>query len=389
MVYSTRSDRNKFQTIVSKIIPSLRLVVRLLLAIVFIFSGFVKAVDPLGSTYKFEDYCYAFGGIFQALVPLALPAAITLSSIELLIGLSFLFKVRIRRTAMMALVFMLVMTPLTLYVAINNPVSDCGCFGDALVISNWATFWKNIVLLALVVAILFFSRQIRPLFLTKIERIMTGVFILIGVSVSVYSYRHLPLIDFRPYKVGVNIPEAMKLPPGASPDKYLTTFIYEKNGVQKEFTLENYPKGDSTWKFVDQKTRLISKGFQPKIHDFSILNPQYDDITKEVLDDKGKTFLLVMYDLEKTSQEGARAAEPVYQKAKQEGISFYALTASSDEEIEAFRKQTGVTFPFCKTDPITLKTVIRANPGLVLLQDGTIKGKWNWRDFKEAVSSKR
>lgn len=356
-------------------------VTRLLFGAVFIFSGFVKAIDPLGSTYKIQDYFHEFGGVFTSMTDWAFGLSVAQSAIELLIGLNLVFMVHLRRTAYLGLLFMLVMTPLTLYIALFNPVSDCGCFGDALVITNWQTFWKNIVLLILIIGLLVVSKNKRSLFLPHVEWILVLVFLGVGVGLSVYSYRHLPLIDFLPYKVGVNIPEAMEIPDGAATDVYTTTFVYEKNGVQKEFTLENYPKGDATWTFVDQKSKLVSKGYVPAIHDFTIVSDRFEDITSKVLSNTAQSYLLVMYDLNKTSVDGAKRAEEIYLKYKNSVTQFYALTASSDEDIAKFRKTTGVTFPFCKTDPTTLKTIIRANPGLVLIQNGTIQGKWNWRDF--------
>ena len=357
------------------------LISRYLVAAVFIFSGFVKAIDPLGFTYKIEDYLRAFGGIYESFTFMAFPAAILLSTIELLIGLNLLFKVQIKITSILALLFMLVMTPLTLYIALKNPVTDCGCFGDALVISNWETFYKNLVLTTLVVILLILNKRIINPFSTKIQWIITVAFVIVGIGLSVYCYLHLPLIDFRPYKIGVNIPNAMLVPDGAPTDEYSTSFIYEKNGVQKEFTLENYPKGDTTWKFVDQKSVLLSKGYVPPIHDFTIVNGQFDDITEKVIYNQGSTYLLVMYDLSKASEKGAKKAEEIYQKAIKSGTLFYALTGSADEDVKDFIQKTGVTFPFCKTDPITLKTIIRANPGLVLIKNGTVVDKWNWRDL--------
>jgi len=354
---------------------------RLIVGCVFVFSGFVKAIDPLGSTYKIEDYLNAFGGVFVAFADFAFPVAILLSTLELLIGFNFIFKVLLKPTAYLAFLFMLVMTPLTLYIALVNPVTDCGCFGDALVISNWATFYKNLVLIVLVILVLVFNKRFRPYFVMSTQRKAVFVFLALGVGLSVYCYRHLPLIDFRPYKVGTNIPESMLRPADAPSDVYETTFIYQKNGQQKEFTLENYPKEDSTWVFVDQKTVLKSEGYKTPIHDFSIVNAQFDDITEEILYNPSPVYLLMMYDVTNASIEGAKEAEKIYQKALKSGIIFYALTASTDDEVKKFVELTGVSYPFCKTDPITLKTIVRANPGLVLLKKGTVVGKWNWRDF--------
>ena len=354
---------------------------RLLFGAVFVFSGFVKAIDPLGSTYKIEDYLRTFGGFFESMADYAFPLAIALSTIELLIGLNLIFKVHLNLTTILALLFMIVMTPLTLYIAIKNPVTDCGCFGDALVISNWATFFKNIVLISLIILILVYQTKFRPFLSLKVQQIGTVTFIAAGILLSIYSYRHLPMIDFLPYKTGVNIPKAMEIPENAPSDVYKTNFIYEKDGVQKEFTLENYPKNDSSWVFVDQKTELISKGYKAPIHDFSIMNAQFDDITQQVLNFPGQTYLFIMYDLNETSVKGAKEAEKIYQKYMKAGIKCIALTGSSDADVQKFKDKTDVTFTFWKTDPTVLKTMIRANPGLILLKKGTIQGKWNWRNF--------
>lgn len=354
---------------------------RILFGLVFVFSGFVKAVDPLGGTYKLQDYFTAFGGVFYGFSDYALLLSVALSTIELFIGLNLVFAIQIRRTAFLALLFMLIMTPLTFYIALNNPVSDCGCFGEALKISNWETFWKNIVLFVLILIVLFTTRPHQHFLLLKVEWVAMILFLVTGIGISVYAYNHLPQIDFLPYKKGVNIAEAMQIPEGAPQAKYETTFIYEKNGTQQEFTLENYPKGDSSWVFVDQKTTLIDEGYKPPIHDFTIYNDQNEDIVPEILDYKGYTYLLVMYDLNKASVDGAVQAEAVYNKYKNTSVRFYALTASTDDDIAVFRDKSKVSFPFYKADPITLKTIIRANPGLVLVKDGTITGKWHWKDF--------
>lgn len=356
-------------------------VFRLILAVVFIFSGFVKAIDPLGSTYKIEDYLTAFGPFFSKLTFVAFPLAVALSTFELVVGLCFLLKVKLKTTSLFALLFMAVMLPLTLYIAIENPVTDCGCFGDALIISNWATFYKNIVITVLVVVLLIFHSKLRVIFMPSVEWVLVVLFAVIGVGLSIHSQRHLPLIDFRPYKIGVNISEAMKIPPGKPHDKYDTRLIYEKNGVTQEFTLENYPANDSTWVFVEQKTTLVQKGYEPPINNFTITDEHHNDITDQVLHHRGNVNLLITYDVNKASTKGLKRAEKIYQRAKANNEPFYALTASTDEDIAVLRAETGVTFPFCKTDPITLKTIIRANPGLMVIDTGTIKIKRNWRDF--------
>ena len=231
-----------------KIISVVLITIRIVMGLVFVFSGFVKAIDPLGSTYKIEDYLNSFGGVFALFTPLAFVAAVALSTLELVLGINLLFKVQKNITLILTLLFMGVMTPLTLYIAIVNPVTNCGCFGDALVISNWETFFKNIIFSAFAICLYLFRDKISSTLKSKTQWLMFAAFVTLGVGISVYSFNHLPMIDFLPYKVGVNITEAMRIPEGAPSDKYETIFIYEKNGEQKEFTLENYPKGDASWK---------------------------------------------------------------------------------------------------------------------------------------------
>jgi len=228
-----KQDNKKISPALQKTGNVLLHISRFVLGGVFIFSGFVKAIDPLGFTYKIEDYLHAFGGIFDSFAGIAFSVAVLLSTLELLIGLNLIFKVQLRLTSLLALLFMAVMTPLTLYIAIKNPVTDCGCFGDALVISNWATFYKNLFLITLAILMLIFHKRMKTLLLPRFEWIAVTMFILIGVGLSLYSYQHLPLIDFRPYKVGVNIPEAMLIPEGAVMDKYSTTLFIKKTVCKK------------------------------------------------------------------------------------------------------------------------------------------------------------
>ena len=355
---------------------------RIVLGAVFVFSGFVKAIDPLGYTFKIEEYLTAFGGFFEIFAPLSFLAAIAFSALELLIGLNLLFSVQLKWTGVLTLLFMLFYTPLTFYIWLENPVTDCGCFGDALLISNGATFAKNVVLLFFAILLLIALRGRKSFWLPRMEFAIMSVFIIFGVGLQIYSYQHLPMKDFRPYKVGVNILQAMELPEGAAHDVYETTFLYEKNGVTQEFTLENYPAGDSTWTFVDQNTKLIVKGDEPEIKGFTITDENGYEITDLVLEYEGYNYLLSIYDLKKASIKGMQIAEKFYQEYKNTNVKFYALTSASSDEIEEFKEKAGITFPFYQTDATQLKTMIRANPGLVLIKNGTIEGKWNWRDFE-------
>lgn len=347
-----------------------------MLAALFIFSGFVKAVDPLGSFYKIQDYLTAFGIIswFPAYLPLLF--AIVLSSAEFCVGVFLFFGVRRKIASTLALLLMSVMTPLTLYLALANPVSDCGCFGDAWVLTNWQTFGKNIVLLVAAIAV-FRNRKLMFRFVTlKIEWMVSLYTLLFVFALSFYCLEYLPVLDFRPYKIGTNIKAGMEIPEGAKPSVFESRFVLEKDGRRQEFTLDNYP--DSTWTFVETRTVLKEKGYEPPIHDFSMISlGTGEDITDSVLSDKGYAFLLVAHRIEEADDSNIDLINEIYDYSVEHGYGFYALTSSPDEEIGMWRERTGAEYPFCQMDDITLKTIIRSNPGLLLIKDGTILNKWS------------
>ncbi len=357
---------------------------RTLLGLVFVFSGFVKAVDPLGTVYKIEDYLKAFGGFFTDLLPLAEVAAVILITVEFTLGIMMLCNIRTNWTSWLSLAFYAVMTPLTLYIALTNPVSDCGCFGDAIVLSNWATFWKNVVLVVLVIVLLCTKKALRQTFTNIAELCITLLAIVFVFCWMEVTYKHLPAIDFRPYKVGNNIPSLMEIPEGAEPDVYDIKLIYAKDGVEQEFSLQDYPKGDSTWTFVDQKSVLVKKGYEAPIHDFEIVTMDFDDITYDILESEEPQTLVVLYDLAKTDRKQMDKLMAIIHE--QPNVRF--LTGSGEEEIVAFAEELGwdeetMMSTFCYTDPVTLKTIVRANPGVIVVQNGNIIDKYNIRQINK------
>lgn len=357
-------------------------IARTLLAVTFLFSGFVKAVDPLGTVYKIEDYLNAFGGFFPTLLPLAGTAAVCLILVEFTLGFCMLFNVRTNITSWLSLVFYLVMTPLTLYIALTNPISDCGCFGDALVLTNWQTFAKNVVLLTLVIVLLCCRKAIPTLFSWWGEIVMVLLGMGFAGGMMLYAYNNLPPMDFRPYKIGNNIPELMEIPDGAPADEYEVTLVYAKDGVEQEFTLDNYPKGDSTWTFVDQHSVLVKKGYVPPIHDFTITNMEYEDITYDVLESAEPVTLVTMYDLKKTDRKQIDKLRALIEETHNNLNTIYLLTGSGEADIDAFVQETGLDKnTFCIMDPVTLKTIVRANPGVFVVQNGIIINKYNLKTF--------
>lgn len=355
---------------------------RFLLAASFIFSGFVKAVDPLGFQYKIQDYLTAFGmaSWFPSFFPLL--GGITLSAIEFFVGISLFFGTRRTLASSLALMLMIVMTPLALYLAIFDPVADCGCFGDAWILTNWETFGKNVILSLAAIAAFRYRTMLIRFISVKMAWLVSLYTLFFVFSLSFYCLDRLPVLDFRPYKIGKNIPEGMTTPEGAKPSVYESIFILEKNGEKKEFTLDNYP--DSTWTFVDTRTKLKEKGYEPPIHDFSMMDLRTgDDITEEVLTDMGYTFLLVAHRIEEADDSNIDLINEIYDYSVEHGYKFYCLTSSPEEQIELWKDKTGAEYPFCQMDDITLKTMVRSNPGLMLIKNGTILNKWSDEDIPD------
>ena len=314
-------------------------VCRFLLGVTFIFSGFVKAVDPLGSFYKIQDYLEAFG--LLSWVPPFMPLlfGIGLAAIEFCIGVFLFLGIRRSMASWVALLLMCFMTPLTLYLAIADPVSDCGCFGDAVVLTNWQTFGKNVVLLVAAV-FAFKGRKLIIRFISHKSAWMVSMYTLLFIfALSFYCLSHLPIFDFRPYKIGTDIKAGMEIPEGAKGDVFETTYIMEKDGKRQEFALDNYPD--------------------------------------QVLADSSYTFLMVAHRIEEADDSNIDLINEIYDYSVEHGYHFYALTSSSQESIEEWCDRTGAEYPFCQMDDITLKTIIRSNPGLLLIKGGIILNKWS------------
>lgn len=330
----------------SKHIHIIKLIVanlsRFLLAAVFIFSGFVKAIDPLGTMYKIQDYLTAFGwgNFFPQQMPLIL--SICLSTFEFCVGVFLLFGIRRWFSFTTAVLLMGVMTPLTLYLAIVNPVSNCGCFGDAWVLSNWETFAKNVILLIASFILVKGRRKVTRFITEHTEWIVSMYTFLFIIILSIYCLRNLPLLDFRPYQIGKNISEEMMLPIDAKPDAMPAIL---------DFWMEDVKTGA--------------------------------DVTDSVLMDQRYFFLLVAHRMEEANDGYIDLINELYDYSKEYNYGFYCLTSSDSISIEEWKDRTGAEYPFCKMDDITLKTMIRSNPGLILLKGGTIINKWADRNLPD------
>lgn len=325
----------------------------------------------MGSAYKFIDYFREFGLTFFN--PFAVPLAVLLAALEFAVGACILFGLFRRAATTIGLLFMLFFTPLTLYLAIANPVKDCGCFGDALILTNWETFYKNIILLSLAIFLFINRNDLTSPFRKSLRWIVAIYVILFPIGISQIGLSYLPILDFRPFRTGVNIPEAMQ----GSMAEATYVLVYEKNGEKKEFTLDNYPAEDSTWVFVETRTILPEGTKEASIKDFFLTDLAGEDITSEILQNPDYTFLLISPDWSSADENYIDRINDLYDYASEKGYLFYGVSVNDMQKQTEWTEGTGAEYPFIYSDATILETIIRPNPGIVLLKNGTIVWKKN------------
>ncbi|WP_457618148.1 DoxX family protein [Lutibacter sp.] len=306
---------------------------RFFVAITFVFSGFVKLIDPLGSAYKFQEYFGADVLNLEFLIPYALPFSIFLILVEIMLGVFLLLGYLPKLTVWSLLVIILVFLFLTWYSAYYDKVTDCGCFGDAVKLSSWGTFYKNIVLVAFILVLVLKYKLIKPLFSLTIVKWASFLSFFVFLYIIYYVLVHLPIIDFRPYAIGKNIPEGME--------------------------------------YVGEEL--------PPVHDFFLESENGEDLTNDVLA-TNNVMLVIAYNLDKSDIEGFTAIKKITDKALEEGYKVYMLSSSLRDDYLVIKDKFKLNFEMLFCDETTLKTIIRANPGIVTLQKGTVTGKWNWVD---------
>ena len=357
-------------------------IARIIFGLTFIFSGFVKGIDPWGSAYKFTDYFNAMG--LEWLIWASFPLGILFAFTEFAIGVAFIFNWKLRFFAWLGLLFMAFFLPLTLWIAVMNPVTDCGCFGDAFVVTNWETFFKNVVLIIFALIVFKYRKQKQNRSYKKYSFLLSGIAGLIYFVAAFYSFNHLPIFDFRPFKVDVNIPDAMSTPENAQKEVYENTFYYKnKNtGKVKKFPESNYPWKDTVnWEYDKMESNLIQKGYEPPIHDFVIETPDGENIVDFFIYDENYVFMLIAYDLNKSKTKTQDKINELANWATENGISFICLTSTLLDDALAIADETGAPYEFFNCDEIELKTMIRSNPGLLVIKDGNILGKWHYNDI--------
>lgn len=358
-------------------------IARILIGALFIFSGLLKLNDPIGFSYKLEEYFTVFGLNFMA--PLAFWVGLILLFFEVILGVLILIGYRKKFTVWSLLILILFFTALTFYSAYTGKVTDCGCFGDAIVLTPWESFTKDVVLLGLIMILFVFQKHIKPIFNTKTLQYMTYVSLLSCFAITYYVMNYLPIKDFRAYKVGTNIIEGMTLPPNAKQDKYEMVFIYKVNGVTTEFTYDDVManKVPNDAEFVDRTQKLVEEGDKPNIKNFKMeFNGQ--DYTVQTMS-QPKVIMVTSYDLEKASPEALSLLKDLYKKGKENDYVVLGLTGSSEAVIKAKTKAHNIPFEFFFCDPTTVKTIERANPSIIHLEYGTIKSKLHWKWMKRKM----
>ena len=304
---------------------------RVLLGLTFLFSGVVKAIDPVGTQIKLSDYLMAFGMGGTVLESTLLILACLLAGFEILIGSYLVIGAFYRGTSLIALIMMVILTPFTLYLALNNPVEDCGCFGDALVLTNWQTFGKNVFLLLLALIVFIWKKKIVPFVDERRHWVVTLVVTLIAVRFMVGNIKGLPVLDFRPYKVG-----------------------------------------------VDLRSEVLGSVKNPDMTDFSLMDDDMNDVTEEILMDSGYTFMLVSPHLEDASDSGLDLIDDVFDYCANWGYNIIGVTSSGSDAVRQWTENAGADIRFLFCDEIPLQTMVRSNPGLVLIKDGVIVNKWSY-----------
>ena len=351
-----------------------------ILAALFLFSGFVKAVDPVGTALKVSDYLTAFG--LSALRGLSLSCAVGLIVVEFSLGVLLLMGLFRRFTRWAVLVLMSAMTLLTFYIFLFEPVGDCGCFGDFLKISNRATFLKNLCFMVPTLFLFIKKRAWHPSFGSRSIQFSLLALGLFGIGFFIQqNLRHLPLFDFRPFRVGSSLAELVLRPEGAAEDLYSYQFIYEKEGKKAIFEADSLP--DSTWQYVDTQMTLLAEGYHPPVEDF-VLFRDYEDVTRELIGNQNYNMIWVLAPhWGKASKKTIEAINQLYKYASDNGILFYGISGSDEQEIALWKEKSAAKYPMLLLDASTIQTISRANPSILFLKKGVIQAKMNALDLRE------
>lgn len=362
---------------------------RILVGVLFIISGLIKANDTLGFSYKLLEYFEIFNT--QFLNPFAVTISMFVCIFEIVSGVALLLGIYNKLNAWLLLLLIIFFTALTGYSAITNKVTDCGCFGDALKLTPFTSFMKDVVLLIMIAFIFVGTKYIKPIVSLPIANIALSVSFLVSTAFTLYTFFFLPVKDFLPYKIGNNIQELTLIPEGAPKDIVEMVFIYEKSGQNFEFTANNLPEDLDAYNFVDRKDVVLQKGFVPPIHDFKI----YDDLGTELTDSffTGSDYKLVLVQT-KIEKSNPGLETKINQLSKDwiaTGRPFWALSSSNLAEAKSYAEKHNFAFTYFNMDDIPLKSMVRSNPGIMLLKGNTVVKKWsayqlpNWETLQKLM----
>ncbi len=351
-------------------------IARFFVGFLFIISGLIKLNDPVGFSFKLEEYFSPGVLNLEFLMDYALSLSMFVVVVEVLLGVFLLLGYKVKWTLYSLIGMIVFFTFLTFYSAYFNKVTDCGCFGDAIKLTPWESFTKDVILLVLIVYLWINRALIHPFKTRKFRTIAVLISMLLSLYYLGYVYAHLPQIDFRAYKIGVHIPTAMEVPEDAPQALYNYHWKFKVNGVEEIYTTNgSYPAIDG--EFIGVETELVQKGYEPPIHDFGMETPE-GDFTQELLNED-ELLLFISYDLDKSNLKALRQFEEITKKARAQGYRVALLTASSKEVIEAKLGVTTIESFF--SDQTALKTIVRSNPGVILVKKGVITDKKHFNDF--------
>ena len=369
-------------------------IARLLVGALFIFSGLVKAIDPLGLAYKMQEFFEVWAsygylpGFMNYLHSQSLWFSILIIVVEIVLGVALLIGWQKKLTIILLLLLTLFFTFLTGYVLFTGKIRACGCFGDCIPLTPKQTFVKDIILTLLILFIIFFNRYIQPLFRGVGGSVVILLTLLVSTFLQFYVLKHLPLKDCLPYKKGNNLIELRKMPEGAIQDQYDYSFVYEKNGVKKNFNTSDLP--DSTWKFAERKQVLVKAGVNntPAINDFSLVDSTGANVTDAVLTQPGQYYLLFLQNLVNGDNRWSATFAVLLEKAKQQNHPVYVITSNPEKVNEYFNKHNAWHVQVLTSDATAIKTAARANPTLFIMQGPVVQQKYSWADIDQATLAK-
>ncbi len=359
---------------------------RVIVGGLFIFSGLIKAIDPSGLRYKMDEFFEVWG--MHNFSKFSLVLAILMIGFEIIAGVALLLGYAQRVFSTLLLLLITFFTFLTAYVLFSGKIKECGCFGDCIKISNWETFWKDVILLVMALVLFAYRKRLRPVLRSHFGTAAMILAAFFAFGIQVWVLEHGPVVDCLPYKKGANLWQKMQPPPGCIADSFQTVLVYQKGGVQKEFDATNFPWQDTAWTFVDNRTKLVREGnCNPAVKDFSLKDYDNNEHTEEILTAPGYSFMWFIRDPGKARTDRMDRLVSLARQAQRAGVPFYILSSANRETSEAFQQKNNlVGVDLLQVDGVASKTAMRTNPGLMLLKDGVVQEKWSFRDYPQRLA---